>query len=174
MVDKYCEPSDGIADLDLCLSEDERLDALIARLTLDEKVQCLSTNPSVPRLGLSYTSFEYRALTAERDSIGDGETLPVGVEVANTGARRGDEVVQIYARFPESRVPRPRIALVGFQRITVEPGDRVTVRLTVRAADLAYWDPDRGRFVLEPGRVELLAGPSSASLVLTTAVTAVG
>jgi beta-glucosidase len=124
--------------------------------------------------GLTYTAFAYRAMKTERDTIRAGETLPVSVEVANVGERRSDEVVQLYARFPDSKVPRPRLSLVGFQRVPIDAGTAETVRLGVRADDLAFWDEACGQFVLEPGRVELLAGPSSATLPLATAITAVG
>ena len=88
--------------------------------------------------------------------------LDVGVDVTNTGPRAGDEVVQLYVRYPDSKVERPRKQLRAFQRITLAPGETKAVTLRLAAADLAYWEAKRHAWVVEAGRVELLVGPSSA------------
>ena len=122
--------------------------------------------------GLSYTTFALSnlksAATLARDS-----TLEVSVDVANTGARAGDEVIQLYVRHPQSKVERAPKQLKGFQRITVEPGRTGTAKLTVRAADLAYWDTATHAWVVEPGPVELLVGNSSrdSDLMLRKTIT---
>jgi len=116
--------------------------------------------------GLSYTTFAVTNLQAPETLARDG-TLEVSVDVANTGVRAGDEVVQIYVRHPQSKVARPAKALKGFQRITVEPGQSATARLKIRAADLAYWDVAAHAWVVEPGPVELLVGNSSRDSDLT-------
>ena len=123
--------------------------------------------------GLSYTTFAYRNLKLDRQTIRPDQELTLAVELANTGKRRGDEVVQVYARFPASAVPRPRLALVAFRRVPLDPGESRHVPLTVRAAELMYWNDRARRFTLEPGPVQLLAGPSSATLPLTATITAV-
>jgi beta-glucosidase len=97
------------------------------------------------------------------------------VDVTNTGSRAGDEVVQLYVRYPESKVDRPLKQLRGFQRITLTPGETRAVALRLSAADLAYWDVARHAWTVEPGRVEVMVGPSSADADLklrrTVAVT---
>jgi len=110
--------------------------------------------------GLSYTTFALSNLKAPATITRNG-TLEVSVEVANTGARAGDEVVQLYVHYPQSKVERAPKALKGFQRITVEPGKTGTAKITVRASDLAYWDTGTHAWVVEPGPVELLVGNSS-------------
>jgi beta-glucosidase len=112
--------------------------------------------------GLSYTTFAYADLRASGDTIGQDRATAVSVDVTNTGARAGDEVVQLYARHPGSRVERPLKQLRGFQRLTLRPGETRTVTMRLTAADLAYWDSGRHAWVVEPGRVELMVGPSSA------------
>ena len=116
--------------------------------------------------GLSYTTFQLAGLNCA-DTLAPDGTLEVSVDVANTGARAGDEVVQLYVRFPQSKVERAPKALKGFQRVTVEPGQTATVKVTVRAADLAYWDVAAHAWVVEPGPVELLVGNSSRDGDLT-------
>jgi beta-glucosidase len=83
--------------------------------------------------------------------------------------------VQLYVRYPGSKVERPRKQLRGFARTSVTPGETRTVTLRLAAADLAYWDVARHAWAVEPGRVELMVGPSSADADLglrrTVAVT---
>jgi beta-glucosidase len=75
-------------------------------------------------------------------------------------------VVQLYVRHPQSKVERPHKQLRGFQRVTLAPGERKTVRLPLRAEDLAYWDAAAHAWVVEPGPVELMVGSSSADVDL--------
>ena len=94
-------------------------------------------------------------------------TVTVSVDVANTGTRDGDEVVQVYARFIGSPVERPAKKLVGFARVTIPAGQTRRVDIPVRGADLAYWDVGRHAWALERARVELMVGNSSADAALT-------
>ena len=112
--------------------------------------------------GLSYTTFAYANLRTSPAKVAPGGAVDVSVDVTNTGARAGDEVVQLYVRYPESKVERPQKQLRGFARITLAPGEAKTVTLRLAAADLAYWNAARHAWVVEPGRVELLVGRSSA------------
>jgi beta-glucosidase len=112
--------------------------------------------------GLSYTRFTYDSLRTSADQLREGGTLDVHVDVTNAGRRAGDEVVQLYVRYPGSKVERPRRQLRGFARVALGPGETKTVTLGLAAADLAYWDPARHAWVVEPGQVELMVGPSSA------------
>jgi beta-glucosidase len=119
--------------------------------------------------GLSYTTFAYANLRTSAPTIAfaPGGAIGVSVDVTNTGSRAGDEVVQLYVRYPESKVDRPLKQLHGFQRIALAPGEMRTVTLRLGAADLAYWDVGRHAWTVEPGRVEVMIGPSSADADLT-------
>ena len=121
--------------------------------------------------GLSYTSFAFANLATSRPSISLGGELTVSVDVANTGAQDGDEVVQVYGRFAGSKVERPRKKLVGFARVTVRPGETRRVEIPLRGRDLAYWDTARGTWGLERAKLELLVGNSSADTALTLRTT---
>jgi beta-glucosidase len=113
--------------------------------------------------GLSYTSFRYGNLrtTPAVDAAG---TVQVSVDVTNTGARAGDEVVQLYTHQRTSRDKEPLKQLHGFQRVTLAPGQTRTVRFTLPAADLAHWDVTRGKWVVESSDYDVLVGSSSADI----------
>jgi beta-glucosidase len=122
--------------------------------------------------GLTYTDFEYTNLRTGQPVIKEGETVPVTVTLTNTGSYDSDEVVQLYVRFPGSKVERPRKALKGFKRVFVPKGTSVDVTIPLDAEDLKYWDTALHQFVLEPGTVRFFVGPSSAEERLTGTLTA--
>ncbi len=113
--------------------------------------------------GLSYTSFRYGNLRATPAVDATG-TVQVSVDVTNTGARAGDEVVQLYTHQRTSRDKEPLKQLHGFQRVTLAPGQTRTVRFTLPAADLAHWDVTRGKWVVESSDYDVLVGSSSADI----------
>ena len=113
--------------------------------------------------GLSYTSFTISEPRLSAAQIQSGQSVEVSVDVANTGTRAGDEVVQLYVGLPERSVTQPVIALKGFERVTLAPGERKTVRFTLDDRRLAIWNREM-REVVEPGPVVVSAGNSSASL----------
>jgi beta-glucosidase len=112
--------------------------------------------------GLSYTQFEYTKLTTGVETLFAGAPINVGLTVTNVGERAGDDVVQLYVGFPESRVSRPRKALRGFRRVHLEPGESSRVRFTLDAKDLSYWDGPAHAWIVEPGPVDIRVGRSSA------------
>lgn len=123
--------------------------------------------------GLSYTTFSYGALQVDRSDFAPGAPLQISVDVRNTGGRDGDEVVQLYAARPESKIPRPLRELKGYQRVPIARGKTVRVRFVLDAKELEHWDPERGSWQLEPGEVALSVGSSSADLHRTKIVTLV-
>jgi len=116
--------------------------------------------------GLSYTMFKYSGLKIEQPRIAAGQTVKVSVDITNTGGYDGEEVVQLYVSFPDSKVSRPAIALKGFERVAVKKGATVTVVIPLNASELTYWNEDRHAFVLEPGKVQIQIGASSADIRL--------
>ncbi len=111
--------------------------------------------------GLSYTRFSYTDLRLARASVAPGEPIEVELEVTNTGARAGQEVVQLYVRDLVSRLARPEQELRAFAKLSLAPGETQTVEFSLDARALSYWDPDRQAWVAEPGEFELRAGASS-------------
>ena len=117
--------------------------------------------------GLSYAHFAYRALSARR--VGDG--VAVQVSVRNESDRPAAEVVQIYLGPPGRTAERPAKLLRGFERVTVQPGETRTVRFSIPARGLAYWDASSRAWRIEAGTHRIFAGPSSdAARLLATDV----
>jgi len=119
--------------------------------------------------GLSYTTFAYSALAVTPDSIGAGGTARVMCRVENTGARPGDDVVQLYLRDELSPVARPVIQLAGFAHIHLAPGEVREVSFVVDASQLAILDRAMHRAV-PPGTYRVLVGASSVDLRLRGAL----
>jgi beta-glucosidase len=82
------------------------------------------------------------------------------VDVANTGSRAGDDVVQLYIHDPVASLSQPVRRLRGFQRVTLAPGEKRTVSFSLDASDWGFYD-NSGRFVVEPGEIDVYAGDSS-------------
>lgn len=120
--------------------------------------------------GLSYTTFKFSNLRASSERLAKDGTVTVSVDVTNSGNRSGDAVAQLYAHHLSSRVERPQKQLVGFQRVTVEPGQTQTVKISLPAERLAYWDVKKDAFAVEREAVSLMLGDSSANLPLSTTV----
>ena len=112
--------------------------------------------------GLSYTTFAYRDLKTTRPSLPASGEIDVSVVVKNTGQRAGDEVVQLYVRHLDSSVYRPLKELKAFSRIHLRPQEEKTVKLSLPASRLAYWDADKDRWTVEKDQVEIIIGGSSS------------
>jgi beta-glucosidase len=112
--------------------------------------------------GLSYTTFDYTALDVGTPEMTRTGRIDIRVDVSNTGQRAGQEVVQLYTRQLVATRSRPLRELKGFQKISLKPGERKTVRFVLEAADLAYHDDD-GEAVIEPGEFRVFVGGSSAA-----------
>jgi Glycosyl hydrolase family 1/Fibronectin type III-like domain len=106
--------------------------------------------------GRGYTTWTIDSAAAPA-AIGAGEDTVVTVRVTNTGARRGKQVVQVYAARPSSAIERPARWLVGFEGVELDVGQSADVPVTVRGRELAHWD---GGWTWEPGEFTLFAGTS--------------
>lgn len=113
--------------------------------------------------GLSYTTFSYSGLTVTPTTKG----LDATFTVTNTGAVSGTEVPQVYIGAPsDPEVPMPRRALVGYDRIELDPGEATKVTVPVKVRDLSYWSVSEHAFRLPAGARTLEVGPSSRDLRL--------
>jgi beta-glucosidase len=110
--------------------------------------------------GLSYTTFALSDLRLAADTVAAGGRVGVEVTVRNTGARAGDEVVQLYVSDPAASVTRPVKQLRAFQRVSLEPGQSRTLSFSLGPADLGLLD-GRLKWVVEPGEFVVTAGTSS-------------
>jgi beta-glucosidase len=114
--------------------------------------------------GLSYTEFKLADLRLSAQQIRPDGKLTVNVEVQNVGKRAGDEVVQLYIRDMAASVTRPVMELKGFQRITLEPGEKRRVEFTLTPEHLGFYNREM-RFVVEPGAFKVLVGANSVDLL---------
>ncbi len=110
--------------------------------------------------GLSYTTFKFDNLRLEPASIGPNGKTVMHVDVANIGDREGTEVVEMYIHQKQATVTQPVMALRGFKRVNLKPGEKVTVDLALTHDSLAMLGTDR-KPVVEPGAFEVMVGPSS-------------
>jgi beta-glucosidase len=116
--------------------------------------------------GLSYTAFRYSGLKVTPKQIGADGRVTVSLDVQNTGARAGDEVVQLYVRDVEASVKRPARELRGFQRVSLNPKEKKSVTFTLPANELAFYDVKTKKFVVEPGAFDIMVGSSSDDIRL--------
>jgi beta-glucosidase len=111
--------------------------------------------------GLGYTTFEQSELAVSAtDTV---SPISVEVTVTNTGARAGEEVVQLYASDLVASVARPELSLIGFARVALAPRQRRRVRFEVHPSRLAFYD-EAMRFVVEPGQFRFSVGASAGDL----------
>ena len=116
--------------------------------------------------GLSYTTFKYSELRVSSETLNKKREITVSVVLQNVGKRVGDEVIQMYVKHLNSKVERPIKELKGFRRITVEPNEKKTVQIPLKAENLAYWNVKKGDFVVEKGKIKIIIGSSSADIKL--------
>lgn len=114
--------------------------------------------------GLSYTTFEYGKVTADKKTIAQGEPITFTLTVRNTGNREGAEVVQLYISDKKSSLPRPVKELKGFQKVYLQPGEEKQVSFTIGTDALSFFDDGKHEWVAEPGQFETLIGASATDI----------
>jgi len=117
--------------------------------------------------GLSYTNFAYSNLHLLSPSMSLGGSAVVAVDVANTGAVAGDEIVQLYIHQKVSSATRPVKELKDFARVRLKPGEMRAVSFTIDASKLSYWNAQM-HYGVEPGEFDIMVGGSSEDLLQTT------
>jgi beta-glucosidase len=117
--------------------------------------------------GLSYTTFEYADVSAPKTLNSLDEGVDVSVSLRNTGERDGAEVVQVYLRHLDPRFDRPDRELIGSAKVAVGAGQSREIAIHIESERLAYFHEGYGRWVIEPGRYELLVGSSAVDVRAT-------
>jgi beta-glucosidase len=117
--------------------------------------------------GLSYTTFAYQNIKIQGDRLLPEKSITVSAEISNTGHIAGDEIAQFYLH-ASGKQQRPIRQLAGFQRISLQPGEKKTVTFSLMHDHIAlrYWDDVKEQFAYDPGTVELQIGSSSADIHL--------
>ncbi|HTW31363.1 MAG TPA: beta-glucosidase BglX, partial [Candidatus Sulfotelmatobacter sp.] len=111
--------------------------------------------------GLSYTTFSFDNLHLNHAEAKVGASLDVAVDVANTGSRAGDAVVQLYIHQRAGSASRPVRQLKGFQRITLAAGAKQTVHFKLGPDELQFWSPTKKQWVVEPEHFDVWVGDDS-------------
>nr|WP_262417341.1 beta-glucosidase BglX [Pseudomonas sp. SH10-3B] len=112
--------------------------------------------------GLSYTSFSYSAPRLSAQRLASTQALAVTVTVTNTGARSGDEIVQLYLRDDVASVTRPVRQLRGFRKVYLAPGEARELTFTLDQEDFALLDSDFSP-VVEAGTFTVFVGADSTT-----------
>ena len=110
--------------------------------------------------GLSYTTFAYSDISLSQTSMNMQGVLTASVNVTNTGAFPGGEVVQLYIRDLVGSTTRPVKELKGFERIYLQPGQTRTVTFKIAPEMLKFYNYDL-QYVVEPGDFSIMIGPNS-------------
>lgn len=113
--------------------------------------------------GLTYSTFRYDSLTLTKSA--DGSSIAVRFTLTNTGTRRASEVAQVYLRDVLTSVAQPLIALKGFSRVTLEPGESRVMQFTLGCEHLQLLNEDM-QWVVEPGTFRVMVGASSRDIRL--------
>jgi beta-glucosidase len=114
--------------------------------------------------GLSYTTFEYGKVTADKKQVSADGKITFSVKVKNTGTREGSEVVQLYISDLKSSLVRPIKELKGFEKISLKAGEEKTVTFTIDKTALSFFDDKKHDWVAEPGAFEAIVGASSTDI----------
>jgi len=117
--------------------------------------------------GLGYTKFAYENAALNKTTFAPADTITLTFELANTGARDGEEVPQVYFRHVGSALTHPRLALCGFTRVAVEKDGRKQVTIEIPVERLRYYDTAARRHAIEPGNYELLLAAASDDIRAT-------
>lgn len=114
--------------------------------------------------GLSYTTFEYGKVTADKKEVTRDGKISFSVKVKNTGARDGAEIVQLYISDLKSSLPRPLKELKGFEKVYLKAGEEKEVTMTIDKSALSFFDADKHEWVAENGDFEALIGASASDI----------
>jgi beta-glucosidase len=106
--------------------------------------------------GLSYSTFRYSGMKLSTKDLTAGLPLGIDIHVENTGKVRGDEVAELYLDFP-GRPGAPQLALRGFQRVSLSPGQKRRLHFDLTPRDLSWVNPEGSR-VLSAGPLHIFVG----------------
>lgn len=121
--------------------------------------------------GLSYTTFAYSNPRASATTFKDTDGVTVSLDVTNTGAIAGSEIVQVYVHDQQARLVRPAKELKGFTKVMLQPGETKTVAIPLNFRAFAYYDPAYKQWIAEEGVFDILIGASAADIRASLTVT---
>lgn len=114
--------------------------------------------------GLSYTTFEYGKMTADKKIYSENDVMKLSFTIKNIGKKDGAEIVQVYASQPKASVLRPVKELKGFQKIFLKVGETKNIEMAVKVKDLAFFNDKTQSWLVEQGEFVLYNAASSADV----------
>jgi len=114
--------------------------------------------------GLSYTTFEYSNPKTDKQSLADTDNLTVTIDITNTGALAGCEVVQLYVAHKCPTIFKAKQELKGFEKIRLAPGETKTVSFSLGKRAFSYYNTGIADWHIETGDYELRIGASSRDI----------
>lgn len=111
--------------------------------------------------GLSYTTFGYGKLKTEKSEYRQDETVKITFTLTNEGKFDGAETVQLYVSQKKPKLSRPAKELKGFTKVFLRAGETKNVELPLKISDLAYYDEQKGEWIIDTDEYELSAASSS-------------
>ena len=121
--------------------------------------------------GLSYTTFVIGNLKLSEKKMDDTSKVSVSVDVTNTGAVKGKQVVQLYISDRNGTVERPAKELKGFVKTELMPGETKTVSMEISARDLSYYNEALGDWYAPSGNYSILVGDASDHILCEETLT---
>lgn len=114
--------------------------------------------------GLSYTTFEFSDLKTDKETYNADDVIEVSFTIKNTGNMDGKEVAQLYVLDSESHVEKAAQELKGFKKVWIKSGtsENVTIQLPIK--ELAYYNVDKKRWIVESGTYKIKIGNSSRTI----------
>ena len=127
--------------------------------------------PSAPvypfGFGLSYSTFAYANVRVDHAQIAPGGAVMVSVDLTNSGTRRADEVAQLYIHQRSGTAARPVRELKGFQRVTLNPGERRTLTIQLGEKEMRYWNAARRDWIIDDSSFDVAVGGDSTAAFTT-------
>jgi beta-glucosidase len=120
--------------------------------------------------GLSYTSFDYSLLKTGKKSYHKGENITASIKLKNTGKYGGKDIVQLYVSKVNPKVEKAEKELKAFKKVYVNAGNAAQVSLNFNVNDLAYFDVNAHKWIVEPGEYKILVGSSSRNILQTATI----
>lgn len=118
--------------------------------------------------GLSYSTFKVTDLKLNKSAIRVGESVEATAVIENTGPMAADQVVQLYVHQRYGSASRPVRELKGFERVTLRPSEKKTVRFTLGPDELRYWSMATRSWVNEASTFDIWIGTDSKATLFTT------
>ncbi len=114
--------------------------------------------------GLSYTKFDYTKTKTDKTEIRAEDTVNMTLAVKNSGARDGDEIVQIYLKQLKGDQYTPIRKLISFKRVNIKAGETAEITIPLKVKEWKQWSEKANNFILSPGKYELQIGSSSKDI----------